>query len=57
MNVTGSPSNSPRTDADSALFGAATVALLDGVNLQLLADPAGLSAEAATAIADDHLAR
>lgn len=43
------------TDADR--FGATTVALMDGLNLHLLADPAGLSAETAMAIADDHLSR
>lgn len=44
-------------DAEADLFGASTVALLDGLNLHLLADPAGLSMDAATAIADEHIGR
>lgn len=42
-------------DADAELFGAATVALLDGINLHLLSDPAGLDEQAALAITDLHL--
>lgn len=43
--------------ADAERFAAATVAIVDGVNLQLLSDPTGLSVDDAVAIVDDHLAR
>jgi AcrR family transcriptional regulator len=45
----------PETDAE--LFGIATVALLDGLSLQLLTDPGGIDAETALRLADLHVAR
>ncbi len=45
------------TETDAELFAVATVALLDGLNLQLLSDPAGLDTATAVAITDLHLAK
>lgn len=46
-----------RAGTDAELFATTTIALLDGLSLQLLADPAGLKPAEAIAIADLHLAR
>lgn len=46
-----------RAGTDAEQFAATTLALLDGLSLQLLADPAGLEPGSAIAIANLHLAR
>lgn len=42
---------------DPEQFAIVTVALIDGLNLQLLADPEGLDADEAVRLVDDHLTR
>lgn len=43
------------TDVDAELFAAKTIALLDGLGLQLLADPSGIDIDTARAIIDRHI--